>query len=609
MKKRSIIVLITLAFIIGSLLVGCQSAEPEKGPGEADATPISTSNNGATGKDELDESEFPGLTDQEKEALADGLLNFDGSGKIITDPDAFAEKYGKISMLFRTDPARVKPVGELEIVKMWEELTGIQFEWEEIPLEGAIEKINLILSSGDELPDCFYNFTDGTSGRIVTQYSDQDIFIPTEDIIDNYMPNYKELLESNPVYRLEATTPDGHMYGFPYIEEMAGLVLVPGPFVINKNWLDKVGKEVPTTVEEWVDCLRAFRDGGDLNGDGEDNEIPMATWFGAHDTFGSLNLFYRFTNCFGMADSYCGANPYQDHLRKDKDGKVFFSATHEAFRDTAEFFHGLWQEDLIWNGSFEADSSINFENSLLKEDIARVGSFGTFGGKGSVRNFDVRNEYVNLPRLKGEKGDVGFRLNYSELQDSSNTAITTECEFPHVIALWLEEIAKDPKLAVISNWGAVGSVFEEEEDGYLTKPRDEFGNNIPLGEFADGINSPRVNTTPCRGSFIIKGEWLDKIVDYDAPVLREGQLANGKVEILDEFKDTVLPRVLTTVEEASRLSQIQPTISDIVDRYVADWIINGVTDDSWNKYITEIEDAGVNELISIWQTAIDRVSN
>ena len=60
------------------------------------------------------------------------------------------------------------------------------------------------------------------------------------------------------------------------------------------------------------------------------------------------------------------------------------------------------------------------------------------------------------------------------------------------------------------------------------------------------------------------------------------------------------------MEESSRLSQIQPTISDIVDRYVADWVINGVTDESWETYKSELQSAGVEELVQIWQTAIDR---
>lgn len=37
-----------------------------------------------------------------------------------------------------------------------------------------------------------------------------------------------------------------------------------------------------------------------------------------------------------------------------------------------------------------------------------------------------------------------------------------------------------------------------------------------------------------------------------------------------------------------------------------DWVINGVTDESWVTYKSELQSAGVEELVQIWQTAIDR---
>ncbi len=606
MKKRLLAMCLTLSLLVASL-AGCGGggdSSTSSGGTSSAAGDSSVSNSSAA---EVDETQYPGLTDQEKEAVSLGLINLDGTMPIIPDPDAFEEKYGKISMFVHYTGSRTRPVTELAMVKEWEELTGIRFEWQDVPYDGVAEKINLTLSAGgDQLPDCFWNFVDGQSSNFVIQYSDQGVFIPTEDIIDNYMPSYKALLESKEEYRKIATAPDGHIYGFPYIEEMQGLVLTPGPFEINADWLEKVGMDMPTTVDEYVEVLKAFRDAGDLNGNGEADETPLAVQFGAHDTFGSNDLFYRFTGCFGQADSYCGGNNYADHLYLDEEGKVAFSATDEAFRKTAEFFNMLWNEGLIWNGSFEADTSLSFENSLLKQDVATVGSFSTWGGKASINNIEVRNQYDSLPRLKGESGSTGFRLNYSELQDTSNTAITTNCEFPHVIGLMVEAINSDPKLAVTSNWGAVGSVFVEEEDGFLLKPTDENGNALPQGEFADGQESARENTTPCRGSFIIQDSYYENVCSYDAPTLLEGQKANGKEEILEEYADSVLPKVLLTVEESSRISQIQPTISDIVDRYVVDWVLNGVTDESWESYQSELEGAGLADLLSVWQSAVDR---
>lgn len=551
------------------------------------------------------EAPMDDLTDQEQEALDAGLINLDGTLPIITDPEAFEEKYGKISALIVNSADRVVPVGDLAMCQKWFEDTGVEFDWQPIPSEGAQEKINLMLASGEELPDVFWNFGDGKSGNIVVQYADQEIFLPTENLIANYMPNLKKILDDHPTYQMEITAPDGHTYGFPYVEEMKGLVLTPGPWLINKTWLDAVGKDVPTTVDEWVDCLKAFRDGGDLNGNGEADEIPMATWFGANDTFGSYNMFYRFTGAFGCADSYCGGNEYADHLRL-VDGKVTFTAMDEAFRKTAEFFNMLYNENLIWNGSFEADSSAAYQNSLVKENVARIGSFGTWTDQ-EITDIDVHDQYVSLPRLKGEDGYTGFENNYSELQDSSDTAITMDCEFPHVVARFVDYMVGDPAISVQSNWGAIGYNYEVDDDGVLRTPTDGNGHYSPISEYQT-FGEARVNSTTCRGSMIVLNEYYDTVCGYtfDAVQLLENQYTNGKEDIMNEYE--TIPRVLMTTDELSRLAQIQPPISDIVDRYINVWVQTGVTDDNWQAYLDELNAAGVDELVSIYQDAVDRSS-
>lgn len=600
MKGKKLLSMLTCMTLVVSLLSGCGGSAADSKKDSGSATKSAASGSTASGSTASGE-----LTAEEKEAVDAGIINLDGTLPIIKDPKAFEEKYGKISMLLVNSADRVVAPGELAMVKKWAEDTGVEFDWKPIPGEGAQEKINLMLASGDDLPDVFWNFGDGKSGNIVVQYADQDIFIPTENLINNYMPSVKKILDAHPTYWTEIKAPDGHTYGFPYIEEMYGLVLTGGPLLINKNWLDKVGKKVPTTVDEWVDCLKAFRDGGDLNGNGKADEIPMATWFGANDTFGSYNMFYRFTGAFGQADSYCGGNAYADHLRLI-DGKVTFTAMDPAFKDTAAFFNMLNKEKLIWNGSFESDASAAYQSSLIKEDVARIGCFGTWTDQ-EISNLDVHDEYVAVPRLKGTKGSTGFENNYSELQDSSDTAITTSCKFPHVVARFVDYMVGDPAISIQSNWGAEGYNYKKDDKGVLRTPLDDKGRYVAQTEYKN-FGEARVNSTPCRGSMVVLNEYYDKVAGYayDAVQLLENQKVNGKEEIMKEYE--TIPRVLMTTEELSRLAQIQPTISDIVDRYINQWVTGGVTDDNWNSYLEELKAAGVEELVSIYQTAVDRTS-
>lgn len=584
--KRRIIALLLATVLTAGTLTGCGSAGKEEA--NVDALAAATE-----------------LTKEEQEAVDAGLIALDGSLPIIKDPEAFEAKYGKISMMLVNTPDRVVPVEELAITERWFKDTGVRFDWKTIPLEGCQEKINLMLASGEDLPDAFWSLGDGKSGNTVVQYANQDIFLPTENLIQEYMPSLKKVLDDSENYWAEIKAPDGHTYGFPYIEEMNGLVLTGGPWLINKTWLDELGLSVPTTVDEWVTCMKAFRDGGDLNKNGVADEIPLASWFGATDTFGSYNMFYRFTGAFGSADSYCGGNAYADHLRM-VDGKVTFTAQDEAFRKTAEFFNMLYQEKLIWNGSFEADESAAYHKSLIKENVARIGCFGTWTDQ-EITDLAVHDQYVALPRLAGEAGATGFANNYSELQDSSNTAITTECKFPRVIARFVDYMVGDPAVSVLSNWGEEGYNYKMDENGILRTPLDESGNYISQSEYKN-FGEARVNSTTCRGSMVVLNEYYESVCGYafDAVQLLENQKTNGKDAIMEEAD--VIPRVLMTTDELTRLAQIQPTISDIVDRYINTWITGGVTEDNWKQYNAELEASGVKDLLTIYQTAVDRTA-
>ena len=445
----------------------------------------------------------------------------------------------------------------------------------------------------------------------------------SEDFIKTYAPDIWEVV---PEMAWEQAKIDGQIYMVPsYANEFGQEVLA-----VRGDLMEKYGMD---DITSWDDLMKFYKacaadgiyasqggpwypffqsqgystTGGDLNGNGEDDEIPMATWFGATDTFGSYNLFYRFTGAFGCADSYCGGNSYADHLRM-VDGKVTFTATDEAFKKTAEFFNMLYEEGLIWNGSFEADESMSFKSSLIKENVAKIGSFGVWGDQ-EITNQEVHDQYVAVPRLQGEDGMTGFECNYSELQDSSDTAITTTCKFPHVVARFVDYMVGDPEISVTSNWGAIGYNYEKDEDGVLRTPLDENGNYKPLNPEYKNFGEARVNSTTCRGSMIVQNEYYDTVCGYtfDAVKLLEMQKENGKDDIMEEY-DTI-PRVLMTQEEIQRLAQIQPTVSDIVDRYITTWVTGGVDDASWESYKTELEGAGLSELVEIYQGAVDRAAS
>ena len=62
---------------------------------------------------------------------------------------------------------------------------------------------------------------------------------------DKYMPNLQAVFEKYPEYRTMCTAPDGHIYSFPWIEQLGSgkeaIQAIGDIPYINKKWLDYLG--------------------------------------------------------------------------------------------------------------------------------------------------------------------------------------------------------------------------------------------------------------------------------------------------------------------------------------------------------------------------------
>ena len=91
---------------------------------------------------------------------------------------------------------------------------------------------------------------------------------------------------------------------------------------------------------------------------------------------------------------------------------------------------------------------------------------------------------------------------------------------------------------------------------------------------------------------------------WDAVPILEGQRVNGKEECLEEIP--AIPKMMLSLEENNKLSQIYGTIENIVNAYQMDAVMNGTTDEGWDKFKQDLNAAGMEELVAIYQGAYDR---
>ena len=250
----------------------------------------------------------------------------------------------EVTLKFMTSssPLSPKDPNQKLILKRMEKATNVHIDWTNYQSDFA-EKRNLDISSGD-LPDAIHN--DGASDVELMNWAKQGVIIPVEDLIKDYMPNLKKILDENPQYKSMITAPDGHIYSFPWIEELGegkeSIHSVNDMAWINVDWLKKLNLPMPQTTDDLVKVLEAFKT-QDPNGNGKQDEIPMSFVNG-----GGNEDFKMLFGAFGIGDN-------DDHLVVNNDGTVDFTADNEEYKEGVKFMRQLQEKGLIDKEAFEQD--------------------------------------------------------------------------------------------------------------------------------------------------------------------------------------------------------------------------------------------------------------
>lgn len=156
------------------------------------------------------------------------------------------------------------------------------------------------------------------------------------ELVEKYGANMKALLDQQVI---DAGRFNGGLYAIP----ARRVVIAQSNFFIREDWLDKLGMETPTTKEELINVLRAFRD-NDINGDGDpSNEIP---WAVASDLRLGAIAQKSFLKDLSPRTLACVPAPYI-----------------EGYKDYALFMNQLYNEGLL-SPDFALDKS-----ELLFNDI------------------------------------------------------------------------------------------------------------------------------------------------------------------------------------------------------------------------------------------------
>jgi len=169
-----------------------------------------------------------------------------------------------------------------------EEKTNTDLDIRLIPHNEYQDKMVQMFATND-IPDVVQG-SGGISGPELAGAVENGVFLPLNDLLEEHGKDLLAFIPDEAWARM-TDSKTGNIYGIPEILSNPSRRAT----WIRTDLLEKVGKEIPTTVEETLDVLRAFKEAGvEQPYAGRQNFKYADTFFGAYDVLGYLNQFKLF---------------------------------------------------------------------------------------------------------------------------------------------------------------------------------------------------------------------------------------------------------------------------------------------------------------------------
>ncbi len=477
------------------------------------------------------------------------------------------------------------------IFKRLEEDTNVHVEWNAIQSDQWADKISLEMANVKTLPD--FVFTAGFSDNDLLKYADQGVIINLEDYIDAYMPNLKAVFDKYPEYRTMCTDVDGHIWAFPWIEQLGSgktaIQTIGNMSFINKKWLDYLGLKMPETTEDLEKVLIAFRDNAsDLQETFgiEGSIIPMSCIVNDGDQDPAVLI-----NGFGEG---IGDMDKARHIAVTDDKKVVCSAVQDGYKEGLKWLHKLYAEGLI-------------DPEAFTQEWSTYVSKGKSGRYGVCFSWDVANvadleDWVPLPALMADTRNITPQNgSFTSGFDRGRCVVTAAAKEPALVCAWIDQMYA-PFQSPQNNWGTYG---EDDEFDIFELGENSRGEKM-LKHAPLGSASPvEVREAECVGGpLAVLDEYYGKYVtcpddaQYRLDWIKE-------IYTPDMNTKYVYPNVFMTREDTEELSDLQADIEKCINAHKSDWIMNGFEDSDWNEYISELEGYKLESYLGIYQKYLD----
>lgn len=456
--------------------------------------------------------------------------------------------------------------------------------------DDAEQKLKLMMNSGTKLPDILtfgvnddnMRYQYGQAGSLIAldEYFDRE-----NGLAQEYYKRCEEVgFDADEMLSL-ITSPDGHIYGVPTFQP--GLSnRYSNRAYINQKWLDNLGLEAPTTIDELTEILIAFRD-NDPNGNGIKDEIPMSG--GNYTLTNNANVINWLQNLFIYND--CTAYRF---LPVDENGVLDVSYDKEEYREFLKYINMLINEDLLDEACFT--QSQNELRVALKAETETVGMMC-----GSASGFG--NNITSWQPIEQPEGFYGNRTVttiFSDFQVAQ--AITCDCEHPEIAFLFLMMGYSSDLYAKATRYGVLGVDWDYPTDDMISV-YNEIGLPAGVAEINNVWGVPQ--NSNWQGSSVLPcanegpAERFDGNEAYNERYHARSVMMNMKYA--PDYSD-IVKKLVYTPEEADEWASLRTSLQTYILESTSKFamgILDPNSDEDWNNYLSELNTLRYKDMLEL----------
>ena len=556
MKRKIVALFVAVMFVI-SMITGCAKKV-------GDTSVLGTTEATQTKADDT------GTGTRKTVTAKDGTVFYETDLPIVDKPVSFTI-WGVTTA---ADPTK------FPMCKIYEEDTGISPKWVTVSADSLKERKNIMWASG-EYPDVLGPGV--VTDADIDTHGPMGIIIPLNNFIEKYLVNFKEYSGDHweSIWK-KVTYPDGNIYTYPtsrmyYLCDSA----VPS---INTAWLEKLGLKMPTTPDEFVAVLRAFKT-KDPNGNNKADEIPLtATW-------GSLGRLFDLAGWTGVITS----------VEYIENGQVVWPLKSAEVKEAVKWLHSIYAEGLMDPEIFTQDSA-TFTAKGKQADLV-YGVACNFREGNTVGDAASKNYFVMEP-LKGSSGKQLAYGTKDKFLVQSQFCVTSACKVPEIVARWVDYMY-DPMISLQSNLAPIsaGGVIPHSDGTYEKSIPKGFSS---LSEYYVDNHFQQVPRL-CLEAYD-KLLWVNPETYIPFKFASEG---TGQKKLHDDIRG---PYVIDRMPSVKPLKEETETLSLILtdfNKYYTEMLTRFITGQAdieleWDNYCAQLDKLGYDKVLKIRQQQYER---